>query len=196
MNGKGFVITLEHNLRPVTPADREALGLLWEEAFEASQEDFLPLLAIADIQVLVYEKDGRLCGMATVVPVTVGTVGGVYLYGICIQKDFRGQGLFRSLMKDLESSSAMGGAEFCCLIPGDDGLSRTYESFGYTVPITLFSPTANGHPVSCQSKAFLDAVAPSNPIGDAEFPCAGRLKRLDSVTLPNDLYFTSPMGEI
>ncbi|MBO5755733.1 MAG: GNAT family N-acetyltransferase [Clostridia bacterium] len=184
------------SLRPARPDEREELGLLWAEAFEGDPEDFFHLLNISDVHVLVCEEESIPCGMTTVVPVVSGEIPGVYLFGVCLQKRVRGRGLFRPLMSALETYAAEHGARFCCLIPGDEGLSRTYEAFGYTVPVARFSPSVrpDGHAVHCESNGFLTMVAPDDPSeGEA---CDGRLKRLDAVTLPDNLYFIAPMGEI
>lgn len=192
------MITLNNELilRPARPDEGEWLGCLWTEAFEEGPEAFLPLLSLPEVCVLVCEEGDTPCGMATVVPVTSGAVPGVYLFGICLQKRVRGRGLFRPLMAGLEAYARAAGARFCCLIPGDDGLSRTYERLGYTVPVARFSPLAsgNGHAVRCESEGFLAAVAPDAP--DEGVACDGLMKRLGAVTLPDPLYFTAPMGEL
>ena len=192
------MITLNNklSLRPAYPDEEAWLGCLWTEAFEESPEAFLPLLRLPDVRVLVCQEEGTPCGMATAVPVSLGEIPGVYLFGICLQKRVRGRGLFRPLMAALEAYAREEGARFCCLIPGDDGLSRTYESFGYTVPVARFSPLASrdGHAVHCESEGFLAAVATDDP-GEG-VACDGLMKPLDAVTLPDLLYFTAPMGEI
>ncbi len=79
-------------------------------------------------------EDQRLAAMANWLPVTLcldGTRPGAYLYAVATHPAYRGQGLCRTLLAELEKTLRQEGFTFTALCPAETSLYEFYGRLGY-----------------------------------------------------------------
>ena len=119
------------------PREQAALQSLWKLCFGDDEEvtDCFFALFPPKLHTRVMDHDGRIAAMASWLPVTLHLDGriipGAYIYAVATHPDFRGKGLCRSLMEELEASLRLQGMEFAALCPAEDSLYRFYGAMGY-----------------------------------------------------------------
>ena len=112
----------------MTPSDR---SILWELCFGDAPDVAESFLGISDVITIEERSEGKLIGMASLVPVhTEEGLSGYYAYGVCTHPDCRGCGVFTKIMKQCEREAQNVGLDFICLIPATERLADTY-SCGY-----------------------------------------------------------------
>jgi len=123
---------------------------LFSEAFGDSKDTARDFFFCDDV-ITVTEYVGKwLAAMASLVPIYAENSmccsleqmavlrrnnRGYYIYGVCVDKKYRGMGLFRSVMIKAEEDAKRRGADFVCLIPADEGLADTYRRMGYEIEV-------------------------------------------------------------
>ena len=120
-------------MRTATESDRPALAALWREAFGDGPEfiDFV-FDRFAGLENIWWEEqDGAPAASACVVPVTMGPLRGVYLYGVNTRADLRGQGLMSRLLGQVHAEAARRGRDFAVLVPEGARLFDFYARLGY-----------------------------------------------------------------
>ncbi len=124
-------------MRKATLQDRPELTSLWQEAFGDEKEyiDFVFDQFAGLDGVWLTEQDGAVAAYACVIPVTLGSLRGVYLYGVNTKKELRGRGIMRGLMEEIHAEAAHAGLDFAVLVPAGQKLFEFYEKLGYQ---TLF----------------------------------------------------------
>lgn len=108
---------------------------LWCEAFGDRREAVAEYLEFLLDYFIVYEENGEVCGMLSVLPVAAGEKNGGYIYAVATQKAHRRNGICTRL---LDYVKTCGKYEFLVLVPQSDELFDFYEKAGF-VP---FSATA------------------------------------------------------
>lgn len=119
------------------PQEQPALQELWKLCFGDGEEvtDCFFALFPPKLHTRVVEKDGRIAAMASWLPTTLHCNGeavpGAYIYAVATHPDFRGRGLCKSLMEELEHSLLLQGMAFAALCPAEASLYRFYGGMGY-----------------------------------------------------------------
>ncbi|HIV87283.1 MAG TPA: GNAT family N-acetyltransferase [Candidatus Pygmaiobacter gallistercoris] len=124
-------------MRKAEERDRAALQALWQQAFgdDAAFVDFV-LDRFAGLEnIFLTERAGEVAAFACAVPVTLGRLRGIYLYGVNTRADLRGQGIMRELLGEIHADAAARGLDFAVLVPEGEKLFGFYEKLGYQ---TLF----------------------------------------------------------
>lgn len=115
-------------LRPATEGDREQIIKIWHEAFGDS-EDFIEAMLRCGLmeRAVGAELGGALrCCMFAFDGLKIGGVPAAYLYALCTEKAYRGQGLGRAVTMFAADAAMARGAEAVFLRPGDEALERWY----------------------------------------------------------------------
>ena len=109
---------------------------LFVECFGDSADEAEKFFSCRDIVTVCKCEEDGLAAMAGLVPILAEeNVPGYYIYGVCVAKDFRGRGLFRTIMRMAEEEAITRGARFVCLIPADSRLDATYRRFLYDTEV-------------------------------------------------------------
>lgn len=101
---------------------------LWNSAFGDKSEDINKYLETILKYVLVYEEDGVVCGMLSVLPVCFCGKTGGYIYAVTTHKDYRGKGICNKLMEYVKADKTY---DFLVLKPQDEGLFEFYGKMGF-----------------------------------------------------------------
>lgn len=123
---------------------------LFCDAFGDSEKTAREFFSCKDIITVIEYVGDRLAAMASLIPIhaengvccqleQMASIRrnncGYYIYGVCVDKKFRGMGLFRSVMEKAEDKALANDADFVCLIPADESLAATYYKWGYDIEI-------------------------------------------------------------
>ncbi|MBO7250381.1 MAG: GNAT family N-acetyltransferase [Clostridia bacterium] len=170
---------------------------LWSLCFGDSEEVAEDFFAIPDVLTLTEHKNGRLVGMASLIPVmSDSSLLGYYAYGVCVHPDHRGGGIFRRLMERCEAQAIADGKDLLCLIPATEALVDTYTRMGYSSKIELFDKASErSHAIRSTSRGFSEFAAPDGadtPLLTADL---GLLKAFSHMDEDTHFCFAEPMGE-
>ncbi|MBO7148417.1 MAG: GNAT family N-acetyltransferase [Clostridia bacterium] len=119
---------------------------LFEDIFSYPEYfDFFTSLSKSDAYLIsVYENSGKLAAMAFLMPCLLknkeDSAMGYYMYSVCVDKAFRGKGIFRRICSFAEEISLSLSGKFIVLIPADSFLFETYRRMGYTVVLQGRAP--------------------------------------------------------
>ena len=167
---------------------------LWQTCFGDEAEIPAAFWRIPDVTLLPLEQEDCLLAMAGIVPVSLSTMQGCYLYAVCVSPTQRGQGYFRRIMQECEERARSQGLSFVCLIPADSRLGQTYRRMGYTTPVSLWkNRTEASMTVTLQSEGFRRLVQPWQE--EATEATEGLLKWLIPTPPSDTLAFDAYMGE-
>lgn len=145
------------------PKEQQALQDLWKLCFGDGEEvtDCFFALFPPKLHTRVIEVDGQIAAMASWLPTTLHMDGkavpGAYIYAVATHPDYRGRGLCRTLMEELEHSLFLQDKDFAALCPAGESLYRFYGGMGYE---TVFY-----HETTClkpeKESAALRLISPS-----------------------------------
>ena len=160
---------------------------LFVDSFGDSEETAKEFFLCDDIITVTEYVGNRLAAMASLVPIyaqngnccqleqmssTVRKVCGYYIYGVCVDKDYRGMGLFPLIMKKTEEEAINKNADFVCLIPADTQLEATYRKWGYNVEIqNSDDPDHLGKRIFIDSPSFRDFALPTGTVEHGKKMC-------------------------
>ncbi|MBR5809227.1 MAG: GNAT family N-acetyltransferase [Clostridia bacterium] len=113
---------------PANHRHREQIIELWNGAFGDRTEDVKKYLDTILKYFLVYEEDGIIKGMLSVLPVYFCNKRGGYVYAVTTHKDHRGQGICNKLMEYVKADKTY---DFLVLKPQNDGLFEFYGKMGF-----------------------------------------------------------------
>lgn len=124
---------------------------LWCEAFGDRREAVAKYLEFLLDYFIVYEENGEVCGMLSVLPVTAGEKSGGYIYAVATKKAHRGNGLCTRL---LDYVKTCGKYEFFVLVPQSDELFDFYKKAGFvpfsaTERCTVCATDGTGRGIEC-----------------------------------------------
>ena len=108
--------------------ESEQIVGLWQEAFGDSREWVLMYLSDNIENVLIYEEEGEVFGMLSLLPVSYKGRGGYYVYGVATAKAHRSKGVSTKL---LEYAKNLAGDGFLVLVPRNQGLFEFYGGRGF-----------------------------------------------------------------
>ncbi len=160
-------------IRLAQRGDRARLMELWALIFGDTPEQIADYFARRhrDEDMLVAVEGGVLCGMLSMLPLTL-VLGGEeyaarYVYAVATDPAFRGRGIATDLLMHAHAEMAARGAQASTLVPASESLFGYYEKRGYRTAFTL------------DIRAF-DAVSlPFVPAGARCAPCPpGRYARM------------------
>ena len=135
-------------IRKSVPEDIPKIIDLWKDSFGDSKEYvefFIKHRFCADFTAIL-DIDGEIAGMAHLLPCTVyPNKKAMYLYAVCIRKDFRNRGYFKFLVTNiLKETKKLGFINLC--VPVED-LAEVYRKFGleykYTAKDYVFYKNEN-----------------------------------------------------
>lgn len=117
---------------------RDALMRMWKDVFHDSKEYislFFDSYFNRDNCRVVMER-GTVISMMFAVPYKFNVYGekyvnGLYLCGLATDKKYRGRGIMRRMIEDVNRYAGHNGYEFTFLIPAGDSLRRYYGMTGY-----------------------------------------------------------------
>ncbi len=108
---------------------KEQIISLWSNAFGDKKDSVAKYLDTLLKYFLVYEEDGIVKGMLSVLPVNLNEKNGGYIYAVVTHPDYREKGICRALM---ESVKADKNYDFLVLVPQNKGLFDFYEKMDFT----------------------------------------------------------------
>lgn len=119
--------------RASEPSDIPALRTLWKQAFGDSEEylDIFFRTAYAPERSRVVCREGKIAGGAYWLDCSLGETKLAYVYAVAIDESCQSQGLGSRLMEDIHRLLTAQGYFGVLLVPGDEGLRRYYQRFGY-----------------------------------------------------------------
>ncbi len=113
--------------------EQSSLQALWQRVFGDGEEvtgsffrKFPP-----ERHTRVIEADGTIAAMASWLPVRLDGMSGAYVYAVATAPEYRGRGLARDLMEELEHALADRGLAFAALCPAEPSLYDFYAALGY-----------------------------------------------------------------
>lgn len=107
---------------------KEQIISLWNGAFGDKTEDIKKYLETILKYFFVYEEDGIVKGMLSVLPVSFSGKKGGYIYAVTTHKDHRGQGICNKLMEYVKKNKSY---DFLVLKPQNDELFEFYGKMGF-----------------------------------------------------------------
>ncbi len=120
----------------ILPADirhRNQIIWLWNKAFGDSVNDIDKYLETLLKYFVVYEDNGIVKGMLSVLPVEYDNKNGGYIYAVATHPDYRGQGICKSLMDSVKDSQKYA---FLVLVPQNESLFEFYAKMDFVkVPL-------------------------------------------------------------
>ena len=122
-----------NKFRPSQPSDIPQLRRLWKACF-ADTDRFLDLFfstAYAPRRSIVLTEQSSIWGAAYWFDCAMKSRKLAYVYAVSISPDQQGNGLGSALMTAIHNTLARQGYSIALLVPGDEGLRRYYERFGY-----------------------------------------------------------------
>ena len=128
------------------PDDLSVHRALFENIFSYPEYfDFFTSLSKNDAYLIsVNDKDGRLAAMAFLIPCLLknkeSSAMGYYMYSVCVDRAFRGKGIFRRICAFAQEITLSLAGRFIALIPADSLLFETYRRMGYTVVLQGHAP--------------------------------------------------------
>jgi len=130
-------------IRQPRDSDLPELISLWQEAFGDAEEEaaFYFRLRHRHGNMLVMEKEGRIAGMLSMLPVTLTAksfcIPGRYVFAVATKKENRGQGISTALLDAAHEAMRREGTAVSLLVPADDGLYAFYRKRGYQTAFYL-----------------------------------------------------------
>ena len=121
----------------ILPADichKNQIIRLWSEAFGDSPNSIDKYLETLLKYFVVYEDQGIVKGMLSVLPVTSGNKNGGYIYAVVTHPDYIGQGICRTLIESIKDNKKY---DFLVLVPQNEGLFEFYEKMDF-IKVPLF----------------------------------------------------------
>ena len=115
-------------IRFATEKESEQIVSLWQEAFGDSREWVLLYLEENIENVLIYEENGQVFGMLSLLRVSYKERAGFYVYGVATGKAHRSLGVSTKL---LEHAKKLAGDGFLVLVPRNQGLFEFYKGRGF-----------------------------------------------------------------
>ncbi len=115
----------------ILPAElrhKEQIVGLWSGAFGDKTEDVNKYLDTIFKYFLVYEEDGVVLGMLSVLPVSFCEKNGGYIYAVTTHKYHRGQGICNKLLEYVKADKTY---DFLVLKPQNYGLFEFYGKMGF-----------------------------------------------------------------
>ena len=115
----------------ILPAElrhKEQIITLWSSAFGDKKEDINKYLDTIFKYFLVFEEDGAVLGMLSVLPVSFCGKNGGYIYAVTTHKNYRGQGICNKLMEYVKAEKTY---DFLTLKPQNEGLFEFYGKMGF-----------------------------------------------------------------
>lgn len=106
----------------------EEIISLWSGAFGDKAEDVEKYLETILEYFFVYEEDGVLKGMLSVLPVSFCEKNGGYIYAVVTDEKYRGQGICGKFMDFVKADE---NCDFLVLKPQNEGLIGFYEKMGF-----------------------------------------------------------------
>ena len=108
---------------------KEQIISLWSDAFRDKKEDVEKYLDTLLKYFLVYEEDGIVKGMLSVLPVTLHDKKGGYIYAVVTHPGYRSRGICRALMESVKQDTEY---DFLVLVPQNKGLFAFYDKMDFT----------------------------------------------------------------
>lgn len=125
-------------IRFASTSDHPQLKALWAEAFGDTQAAIGAYFSLrhADENMLVDERDGRIAGMLSMLPVLLEAGNGRlyparYIYAVATSEAFRRQGVSTALLAAAHTLMKNRGIAASVLAPADGALFSFYEKRGY-----------------------------------------------------------------
>ena len=112
--------------------ESEQIVSLWQEAFGDSREWVMLYLSENIKNVLVYEEDGIVMGMLSLLEVSYKGKKGYYVYGVATGSEYRSKGISTKLLEYAKNLVKEDG--FLVLVPRNQGLFDFYSGRGF-VPV-------------------------------------------------------------
>ena len=117
---------------------RDALMCMWSDVFHDSEEYislFFDTYFNCDNCRVVMEN-GKVISMMFAIPYRFnvygnGSLNGLYLCGLATDVNYRGKGIMRRMIDDVNHDARLRGFDFSFLIPAGDSLRRYYNMSGY-----------------------------------------------------------------
>ncbi len=117
---------------------------LWSEAFGDTENVIISFLEnICKDNTVVYIKDERVVGMASILPVFCNNRKGRYVYAVATDKEYQGQGICKEIMSFIDDFAQKTGESFLILVPASKSLFDFYKKMGYNQ--TVYAPPKNGN---------------------------------------------------
>ncbi len=116
---------------------RNGIISLWQEAFGDDENfinGFLHNMSYTE-NMLIYERDDEVLGMASMLPVFCGESYGRYIYAVATKKEHQGEGICKSIMGEVDEFIKGHNEKFSVLVPASDSLFGFYEKMGYNQKI-------------------------------------------------------------
>ena len=189
----------------INKCDTENKIKLFVDSFGDSEKTAKEFFSCDGIITVTECVGNRLAAMASLVPIyaqnatALGRIRGYYIYGVCVDKEHRGVGLFSAIMKKAEEQAVKGNADFVCLIPADSKLEATYRKWGYSVEIlNVHNKESFDKNIFIDAPDFREFAIPSEDAPDLQRMC-GLMKVFNKTAFdPNDREFAFGdfMGDI
>lgn len=176
-------------IRFAQKSDRAQRKELWATVFGDPPDVIDGFFArrLKDEDMLVFLENGILCGMLSLLPLTLVTKGrtfpACYVYAVATAPAFRGRGIATALLERAHNVMRARGDVVSTLVPASEGLFRYYAKRGYqtafTIQTELFHAAAlnpippNGTFAACTPRAYA-------LIRDAAFSGCGLYARWDA----------------
>jgi predicted N-acetyltransferase YhbS len=110
---------------------------LYAEAFDVplaeAESDLAALLSMSGVFPVSLREGGRVLTQGIAIPLWAdGTVPVLYLYALATEPASRGQGLLRTLIREIAVRAKESSYSALCLLPADEALAAAYRRMGFT----------------------------------------------------------------
>ncbi|MGI6238061.1 MAG: GNAT family N-acetyltransferase [Christensenellales bacterium] len=192
-------------IRFAEKGDREALKRLWAEVFGDSPEavDFYFEHRHSDEGMLVYEADGEIGGMLSILPMTLASgdaqLPGGYIYAVATAPAHRSRGIATQLLYAAHDWMRARGYAAAVLVPASPGLFDYYAKRGYRAAFYLDIRThrADALPRFPEGGAYAPCDAQTYArIRDAAFASSALYARWDARAVSYAARTLEPVGGV
>lgn len=111
--------------------DKDAVISLWQEAFGDKSEEISVFLDFFNENLLVFEEDGQIVSMLTLIKTEIDGKKGRYIYAVATDKRFRGMGYASRLIEFAKQFISENDEKFLVLVPRNKPLFDFYKRQGF-----------------------------------------------------------------
>lgn len=105
---------------------------LWNEAFGDAESEISKYLEMLLKYLVIYEDNGQVLGMLTIIPISCGDKKGRYVYAVATLKSSQNRGISTSLLEFAKQYIKDNGEDFLILVPQSKGLFEFYKKRGFS----------------------------------------------------------------
>lgn len=111
--------------------DTEQIKRLWRKTFDDTEEEIEAFLKYYSENIMIYKEDRRVKGMLSLLPLSLNSEKGRYVYAAATEPEDRNRGINSKLLEHAYKDVKKKGESFLLLVPAEKSLYEYYEKRGF-----------------------------------------------------------------